>query len=90
MQDDVCPALCAATLLKEVFRIALTAPVDGLSTFAVGEGLDLYSGGYHKGGVEAQTKVSDDGDLIILVLVEELFSPREGDLIDVLLYFFGC
>ena len=89
MEDDVRPALGTATLLEEVFGIALAAPVDGLSTFAVGEGLDLYARGYHKGGVEAQAKVSDDGDLVILVLIQELFSPREGNLIDVLLYFFG-
>ena len=31
-----------------------------------------------------------DGDLVILVLVEELLCSREGNLIDVLLYLLSC
>ena len=43
---------------------------------------------HHKGGVEAQSEVADDLILIglVLVLLQEIRSAGEGNLVDVLLY----
>jgi hypothetical protein len=70
------------------FRGAVTAPVDGIGPFLVGEGVDLHLGGHHKGGVEAQTKVADDGVFCggVLILFDEILSTGEGHLVDVLLH----
>ena len=61
-----------------------------LCTLLIGLGLNLHTAGDHEGRIEAQPEVTYDGDLVILVLVEELLCSREGDLIDVLLYLLCC
>ena len=64
--------------------------MDSLCALLVGLSLDLHTAGDHEGRIEAQPEVTYDGDLVILVLVEELLCSREGDLIDVLLYLLSC
>ena len=48
---------------------------------------DLHFLGNHEGGIETKTEMTDDGFRFVLILIEELLSTGEGDLVDVLVHF---
>ena len=85
MQDDIRSSLRTTPLLQDVFWVTFAAPVDRLCTLTIRERLYLDTRRHHEGRVEAQTKVTNDSHLVVLILIEELLCSREGYLIDVLL-----
>ena len=88
MEGDGCAARRAGAFLHGIFRTAVTGPVDRRSALLVGEGVNLHQGGDHKGGVEAKSKMSDNGIFCrFLILFHKFCGARKCNLIDVLLDF---
>ena len=64
-------------------------PAHGSGILAITAGDDFHFLGHHKGAVEAQTEMADDGVGILLVFLEEVVGAREGNLVDILVNLLG-
>ena len=88
-EDDIGASFGLVTVLHFKLGRAVTGPADGLGTLLPAQGTDFHFLGNHKGRVETQTEVADDGIGVVLVFLEELLGSREGNLVDVLVDFLG-
>ena len=89
VKDDVRTAVGFLGLFQRERRTSVTAPLNGLSPFAVALGDNLHFLGYHEGRIEAQTKVSDNLSSVLFILLHEVGNARKGYLVDIFVYFFG-
>ena len=89
MEDDVGTAVGLLALADFVGRTAVAHPAHGSGILAITAGDDFHFLGHHKGAVEAQTEMADDGVGILLVFLEEVVGAREGNLVDILVNLLG-
>ena len=94
IEDDVGAAVALRDFVHRVLRAAVAFPDDAVRAFFLaGLGNQRHFRGNHKGGVEAQTKMSDDvggfGLALGLELGDKLLGARESDLVDVFVDLFG-
>ena len=87
MQHDIRSALGLNGLIHRIFGFARTGPMNRLRVFFITQGEDLYPIRYHKGRIEAQAEVTDDGFRLVLVLIQKLLRTGESDLVNVLIHF---
>ena len=72
MKNDVGSAVGLDGILHIIFRRAFARPMDRFRIILVAEREYLNLLCHHKGGIEAQTKMADDGFGFVLVLIDEL------------------
>ena len=92
MQGDLRADLIVIALVHLILGAAVTDPVDRCRPLLAGERVDLHGISHHESGVEAQAEMTDDLILrgLVLILVQKVCRAGEGDLVDVLIYFFSC
>ena len=85
MQHDIGSAVGFNGVLHRVLGITLARPVDSLGVLGVAEREDLHFLSHHKGGIEAETEVTDNRFRLVFVLIDELLRAGESYLVDVLI-----
>ena len=60
VQDNICSPGLFFNVFESIFWVALTNPAHGSAAFLPGLGLNFHRCSHHKGGVETQTKITDD------------------------------
>ena len=90
VQDDLGAAVLFGAGFEFKFGRTVTRPMCAfLFIFGLpGQGLDFHLAGYHKAGVEAQSKMANHGAFLNLafVLLHKFFCARKGHVVDVLLH----
>ena len=72
VEDDVRAAVSLVCLFQGELRAAVACPFDCLGILPVGFGDDFHLLCHHEGGVETQTKVTDDGVGVVFVFFQEV------------------
>ena len=83
IQHDVGAAVVFLHLFYFVSGRPIATPLHGLRTFLIAARDDFHLLAHHKGRVETQTEVPDNGVGVVFVLVEEVGYARKSDLVDV-------
>ena len=89
MQDHIGAGFTAFGSLEAEVGRPITAPAHGLAIGSGTEGDQLHLLGDHETGIEAQSKVANDGVAFLFVFFEEVFGAGECNLVDIALDLIG-
>ena len=89
MQHDVSTTIGLFAVVNLEGGRTIAGPFYALRIIAIATSDDVNAVSHHKGWVEAKTEVADDSRSVVFVLLKEIVSAREGNLVDVFVNLFS-